>query len=176
MHEFQGNSHCGVNSGVYLLHNSPSSRNLMRWWAGAGEGRCSWTGDTKFEMKLNLAEQKCANRMKAIFPKSVNVVNAGVMNMPSWYDARKHDRSRSMLVVDKQVDNASHRKCFDSNVFVCHTLGIRAPRMRKRIFNEILQLRKGDLRNNSLQRGEPYVELTNQHGNVSLWWGSAASR
>lgn len=167
MHEFERNSHCGVNSGVYLLHNSPSSREMMRWWAGAGKGSCSWDGDNKFEAKLDLAEQKCSNRMKAIFPRRINIVNAGVMNMPSWYSKGS---GKAMLTVDKNAGFASHVKCFQTDVFVCHTLGLRDPRTRRRIFKGILSRRRGEVQRACARRQERYVELSRVIGNGSDWW------
>uniref|UniRef100_A0A7S0X989 Hexosyltransferase n=1 Tax=Mantoniella antarctica TaxID=81844 RepID=A0A7S0X989_9CHLO len=167
MSEFEGNSHCGINSGVYLLHNSGSSREMMRWWAGAGRGNCSWNGDNKFEAKLHLGEQKCSNRMKALFPKRINVVHAGIMNMPSWFSRTS---GKNILTVDKKAVFSSHAKCFRTNVFVCHTLGLRDPRLRRRMFKEILSRRQGVLRKASSARREPYVELTKMIGKNVEWW------
>lgn len=168
--EYQRNSHCGVNAGVYFVRNSPSSRDSLRWWAGAGEGSCSWTGDYKFEKKLNLAEQKCANRMKAVFPDRVNIVNARVMNTPSWFDVKKHTVSKSQLIADKHASVASHSKCFGSNVFVCHTLGVRAPRARKAIFAKALSQTRTTLQRLCAEHAQPYIELTRLVKNDPLWW------
>lgn len=163
--EFQGNTHCGVNIGVYLLQNSAHTLKMMRWWAGAGEGNCDWQGDDKFERKHNLAEQKCAVRMKARWPTSVEVVHAGVLNMPSWFDKRR--KQFKLQVGDTR---APMDACFSTRVFICHTLGLRVPHLRKKIFERHLRRRRAKLSAWSKQRNESYVSLVSLPDNDKLWW------
>mmetsp|Transcript_1283 Transcript_1283/g.2989 ORF Transcript_1283/g.2989 Transcript_1283/m.2989 type:complete len:425 (+) Transcript_1283:241-1515(+) len=166
MKEFVTNSHCGVNMGVYLLQNSAQTRMVMRWWAGAGAGKCDWQGDSKFEKKQNLAEQKCAVRMKAKWPQLVDVVHAGVINMPSWYDSRR--RQMKLQVGDKNVKMDA---CFKSKtVFICHTMGLRDPSLRRRIFERELRQKHKSLVEWSAQHHEPYVTLTDLPADDSEWW------
>jgi len=165
MKEFELNSHCGVNMGVYLLRNSAQTREIMRWWAGAGAGHCDWQGDTKFERKHNLAEQKCAVRMKAKWPALIDVVHAGILNMPSWYDNRR--KQVKLQVGDK---NAKMDACFRSGVFICHTLGLREPQLRRKIFGKHLLQRRAMLSAWSVEHQEPYISILDLPSDDALWW------
>jgi len=126
--EFERASNCGINMGVFLVRNNRHGRELLSWWANAGNGTCNWSGGTRVERKWNLQAQACSNKMKWLHPDRIRVVGARVMNTPSFYSPKTR--------VAKFVQNAGlghNSQCFRAKKdFICHTLGVRGGEGRDR--------------------------------------------
>ena len=69
---------CLINSGVYLVRNSPRSRELLGWWAGTQECKPG-------EIGRGAPEQLCAQTMKTRWAAEIDVVSARHFNTPAWF-------------------------------------------------------------------------------------------
>jgi len=132
LQEYEEDSDCGVNMGVFLVRNRNQGPQLLNWWTTAGHGACNWTAGNRVERKWNLQAQVCSNKLKNAFPQRIRVTSAEVMNMPSFFDP-KTDRAK----FKQNADYHYNSRCFTSKAFICHTLGVRGGggRDRKRMFD-----------------------------------------
>jgi len=131
MEEYEKDSDCGVNMGVFLVRTRNQGPELLNWWTTAGHGNCSWKSGNRIERKWNLQAQVCSNKLKNQYPQRIRVANARVMNMPSFYDPKTNQAKF------KQFGSYKYNsRCFSSKVFVCHALGVRGGqgRDRKKMF------------------------------------------
>eukprot|EP00316_Scyphosphaera_apsteinii_P020644 CAMPEP_0119330782 /NCGR_PEP_ID=MMETSP1333-20130426/79023_1 /TAXON_ID=418940 /ORGANISM="Scyphosphaera apsteinii, Strain RCC1455" /LENGTH=349 /DNA_ID=CAMNT_0007340237 /DNA_START=17 /DNA_END=1066 /DNA_ORIENTATION=+ len=169
--EYGRNSHCAPNMGVYIVKNTPKAWELMRWWAGAGGGRCSLRGDRASEKERGLGAQKCSLRLKARWPGLIDVVNARVMNMPAWFNEHVHGMRVIPLVPQPWIKSlAKQMSCFESLVFICHALGFHNNIDRTNIFRAVLEKREPALRAALLAAGEIYVSVRHFPTNITDWW------
>lgn len=68
--QMKRNPGCNPNVGVYFVRNSPLGQRMVGWWAKAGDGECDWRS----------TEQICTRRLKANWPRHVDIVNSALMN------------------------------------------------------------------------------------------------
>ena len=57
LQEYEEDSDCGVNMGVFLVRNRNQGPQLLNWWTTAGHGACNWTAGNRVERKWNLQAQ-----------------------------------------------------------------------------------------------------------------------
>ena len=100
-----------INTGAVFIRNSDEGREMLRWWASAGDGACITDGGAPADHAVNtvaprvkpaphatkaargkapalafLGEQECAQRMQRVWPTRVEVLNARVCNTPLWFE------------------------------------------------------------------------------------------
>ena len=158
---------CIPNTGGYLVRNSATSRDMFRWWAGAGEGACQWRAKPRQPVSVQFAEQHCAQRLKARWPHLVDIVNNRVMNTHSWLNPATPKRGPAVFPV-WNLHNLTG--CMRSDSFVCHAWGMndwwcRHSRQcirntRLEMFSQHLSARSLQLRALTAARGELYLRFT----------------
>ena len=170
---------CRINIGAYLIRNTRVSREIMRWWAGAGNGACNWIGrrDCGLPGKAackssHPAEQDCAIKLKDRWRRSVDIVSSRVMNLPSWFSPRLtvHDFKLNVEKVHLSLSNYRGAdlsfemlsRCFRYPEFICHPYGIRNVTFRHLLFTQLLHERQERMRSwlNSVAAGQRFVEIS----------------
>ena len=160
---------CSLNSGVYLVRNTPRSRAMMRSWVlgHIGRKRCDMR-------KRFLAEQECFSQLwqhSWAAAGLVDVVSARVLNTPSWFDegldyapdpieaylrrmARTSDRFTEL---NSSVE--AQTSCLRTGVFVCHAWA-RSSAVRDVAFRSALEQRRVMLLAMLAARSETYVSIS----------------
>jgi len=110
-----------TNAGVVLVRNDPAAREMIRWWANAGDGEC--------DAHNYFGEQNCAGRMQRRWVNQIDVVSAAVMNAPIWYnpaDWKVTTIQEYKLVHQAVKKNHSKPVCLSSDLFICHAYAMKA--------------------------------------------------
>ena len=114
-----------VNAGVVLVRNDPTAREMVRWWANAGDGEC--------DAHSYFGEQNCLGRMQRRWVNQIDVVSAAVMNAPIWYNPANWNVTTIQeykLVRQTVKNNSSRPLCLSSDLFICHAYAMKpAPRV-----------------------------------------------
>jgi hypothetical protein len=110
-----------ANTGVVLVRNDPDAREMIRWWANAGDGEC--------DARSYFGEQNCAGRMQRRWVNQIDVVSAAVMNAPIWYDPTHWNvNTIQEYKLARQAVRSNHSRpvCLSSDLFICHAYAMRA--------------------------------------------------
>mmetsp|Transcript_25180 Transcript_25180/g.34700 ORF Transcript_25180/g.34700 Transcript_25180/m.34700 type:complete len:347 (-) Transcript_25180:162-1202(-) len=111
---------CGINMGVFIAKNNKKTREMIDWWCNAGNGKCSYSGGSPMEILWKVQPQVCSDILRERWLGETSVVNALVMNTPSFFDPKRFSAIRT-----KKGDANLDSKCFSSrSIFVCHTYGV----------------------------------------------------
>ena len=160
-----------ANAGVVLVRNDPTAREMIRWWANAGDGEC--------DAHSYFGEQNCAGRMQRRWVNQIDVVSAAVMNAPFWYNPANwtnvttiqeyHLAHRSVRIQSSEIiravksnENRSRpalrtSSCFSSDLFICHAYAMQTA-LRDVAFRAHHATIVGPLRHLLSWRGRTYAE------------------
>jgi hypothetical protein len=175
---------CRINIGGHLIRNTPTSREIMRWWSAAGNNTCEWVGRPGCKSNDRApcerhpghpSEQDCALKVQDRWKHHVHVVGAHVMNLPAWFhpkisifdyknllanlghEERKSTNGRLPLAVPDETLT----RCFQHpELFICHPYGLRNMSFRDHLFHGLLQARLPRLLDGLRKRDEMFVNIS----------------